>query len=392
MGESFGVSEPPFLLAEGFDELRPLPELQSIYRTYAWSVPLAPRSIHPWEIDGFEARATRAESTLRGRSLFLDLSAPVAELAAARETGQIAGRRLLLVGGQVAALLLAFAVLAAVGMRRDVEAAGQRLTWFGGRRWQVHLVTVAETAAVALLGAWSAGPRERSPRRCSRIGRARRPGCPRPLGARGRRDRRRVGLALAGALVLIVVLSVPGCRSVGAPSRRSTPRRSERFSPSSSPSPGETPTRSPRPGGGTGTLLLLLPGLVTFVVAVAAARLLVPGLRLLERLARGGRIHVRLAALSLARSPGRAAVAVTFLVASLGLGLFAVVYRSTLDDGLSEQAAYAVPQDFTVREDLSPDRARRAARGGSDFPSYEGWARGDRPFSAGRRAQEGPTS
>ena len=93
---------------------------------------------------------------------------------------------------------------------------------------------------------------------------------------------------------------------------------------------------------------------MTFVVAVAAARLLVPGLRLLERAARGGRIHMRLAALSLARSPGRAAVAVTFLVASLGLGLFAVVYRSTLDDGLSEQAAYAVPQDFTVREDLSP--------------------------------------
>src|SRR6185503_4710700 len=107
-------------------------------------------------------------------------------------------------------------------------------------------------------------------------------------------------------------------------------------------------------GGGTGTLLLLLPGLVTFVVAVAAARLLVPGLRLLERVARGGRIHVRLAALSLARSPGRAAVAVTFLVASLGLGLFAVVYRSTLDDGISKQAAYAVPRDFTVREDLSP--------------------------------------
>ena len=88
------------------------------------------------------------------RSLFLDLSAPLDELAAARETGELAGRRLLLVGGQVAALLLAFAVLAAVGMRRDVEAAGQRLTWFGGRRWQVHLVTAAETFTVAL----SAGP------------------------------------------------------------------------------------------------------------------------------------------------------------------------------------------------------------------------------------------
>ncbi len=356
VGESFGVAEPPFLLAEGFDELSGLSELDSIYRTYVWSVPLAPRSIHPWEIDSFEARATRTESTLRARSLFLDLSAPVAELAAARETGRVAGRRLLLVGGQVAALLLAFAVLAAVGMRRDVEAAAQRLTWFGGRRWQVHLVTVAETSAVALLGAvggWALGSAATalladvagSP-----------PGAVLGHSAlAGSGLAAAVGLAFAGALVLIVVLSVPGV-SLGG--RTFTPLDAAALGALLAVvlafARGDADARALGQGGGTGTLLLLLPGLVTFVVAVAAARLLVPGLRLLERAARGGRIHMRLAALSLARSPGRAAVAVTFLVASLGLGLFAIVYRSTLDDGLSEQAAYAVPQDFTVREDLSP--------------------------------------
>lgn len=356
VGESFGVSEPPFLLAEGFDELSALPELESIYRTYAWSVPLAPRSIHPWEIDGFEGRAVQAESTLRARSLFLDLSAPVSELAAARETGQIAGRRLLLVGGQVAALLLAFAVLAAVGMRRDVEAARRRLTWFGGRRWQVHLVTAAETVAVALFGAvlgWAVGS-------LATAVLADQAGS--PAGAvlghsalAGSGLAAAFGLAVAGALVLIVVLSVPGL-SLGG--RTFTPLDAAALGALLAVilafARGDADARSLGQGGGTGTLLLLLPGLVTFVVAVAAARLLVPGLRLLERLARGGKIQVRLAALSLARSPGRAAVAVTFLVASLGLGLFAVVYRSTLDDGLSAQSAYAVPRDFTVREDLSP--------------------------------------
>ncbi|HKO74010.1 MAG TPA: hypothetical protein VJU01_01735, partial [Gaiellaceae bacterium] len=355
VGESFGVVEPPFLLAEGFDELSALPQLQSIYRTYAWSVPLAPRSIHPWDIDGFEARATRAESTLRARSLFLDLSGPVAELAAARETGQIAGRRLLLVGGQVAALLLAFAVLAAVGMRRDVQAAAQRLTWFGGRRWQVHLVTVAETTAVALLGAavgWALG---------SAISALIADQADSPPGAvlahsalAGSGVAAAFGLALAAALVLIVVLTIPGVSFGG---RTFTPLDAAALGALLAIllafARGEADARSLGQGG-TGTLLLLLPGLVTFVVAVAAARLLVPGLRLLERGARRGRIHVRLAALSLARSPGRAAVAVTFLVASLGLGLFAIVYRSTLDGGLSEQAAYAVPEDFTVREDVSP--------------------------------------
>ena len=356
VGESFGVAEPPFLLAEGFDELSGLPELQSIYRTYAWSVPLAAGSVHPWEIDGFEARATRAESTLRARSLFLDLSAPVAELAVARETGQIAGRRLLLVGGQVAALLLAFAVLAAVGMRRDMEAAAQRLTWFGGRRWQVHLVTVAETTVVALLGVilgWALGSaitaliadRASSPPGAV-LGHS-------ALAVSGLLAA--LGLGLAAGLVLVIVLTIPGV-SLGG--RTFTPLDAAALGALLAIllafTRGDADARALGEGGGTGTLLLLLPGLVTFVVAVAAARLLVPGLRLLERGARRGRVHVRLAALSLARTPGRAAVAVTFLVASLGLGLFAIVYRSTLDDGLSAQAAYAVPQDFTVREDLSP--------------------------------------
>jgi hypothetical protein len=49
-------------------------------------------------------------------------------------------------------------------------------------------------------------------------------------------------------------------------------------------------------------------------------------------------------------------VAVTFLVASVGLALFALVYRSTLERGIDDQAAYAVPLDFTVREDLSPSK------------------------------------
>jgi hypothetical protein len=372
VGESFRVAEPPFLLAEGFDGLSGLPELDSIYRTYAWSVPLAPRSIHPWEIDSFEARATQTESTLRARSLFLDLSAPVDELAAARETGQVAGRRLLLVGGQVAALLLAFAVLAAVGMRRDVEAAAQRLTWFGGRRWQVHLVTVAETSAVAFLGAvvgWALGSAATA-LLADEAGSP--PGAVLGHSAlAGSGLAAAVGLALAGALVLIVVLSVPGV-SLGG--RTVTPLDAAALGALLAVvlafTRGDADARALGQGGGTGTLLLLLPGLVTFVVAVAAARLLVPGLRLLERAARGGRVHMRLAALSLARSPGRAAVAVTFLVASLGLGLFAIVYRSTLDDGLSEQAAYAVPQDFTLREDLSPT-GLVAPLEAAPFSSYE---------------------
>src|SRR5204863_10216393 len=104
---------------------------------------------------------------------------------------------------------------------------------------------------------------------------------------------------------------------------------------------------------GTGAVLLLLPALIAFVAAVVWARILRPALRALERRGRNAPVPVRLAALSLARNPGHAAVAVAFLVVSLGLALFAETYRSTLARGETDQAAFAVPADFVVREDLT---------------------------------------
>ena len=102
----------------------------------------------------------RARSTLRAESLVLDLDAPIDQLAEARETGQVAGRRLLLIGGQAAALLLAFGLLAAASLRRDTDAAWQRLTWLGARRWQLVLMSAAETGVAAVGGAlvgWAFG-------------------------------------------------------------------------------------------------------------------------------------------------------------------------------------------------------------------------------------------
>ena len=82
---------------------------------------------------------------------------------------------------------------------------------------------------------------------------------------------------------------------------------------------GATDTSSLAGGKGTGAVLLLLPGLVVFIAAVLAARAVGFVSRLLERAGRGGPLPLRLAALSLARNPGRAAIAVSFLVVSLGL-------------------------------------------------------------------------
>jgi hypothetical protein len=358
VGESFRPEQqPPFVLAEGFEALASLPALSGFYRTYAWVMPLDPAQIHPWEIDRFLSSVTRARATLKSESLFLDVAAPTEQLAAARSTGEVAGRRLLLIGGQAAALLLAFALLAATSMRRDAKAAWQRLTWRGAARWQLLVLSGVEAGTAALVGAvcgWALGAGltalvaesasspvwgilSHSVLSLSGLGAAvvlalaatavvllglRAPAL--PVGGRAISI---VDVAALGALLVVLVAVARG--------------QADASSLSSS---------------ATGTFLLLLPGLVTFVIAVVCARILSPGLRGLERATRGAGVSVRLASLSLARNPGHAAVAVTFLVASVGLGLFALVYRSTLEQGNEDKAAYEVPLDFVVREDLAPSR------------------------------------
>ena len=69
--------------------------------------------------------------------------------------------------------------------------------------------------------------------------------------------------------------------------------------------------------------------------------------------------------LSLARNPGGAAVTATFLVASLGLAIFATTYRSTLVTGQRDEAAYAAPAPYVVDENL-----------GELVPVLHGWTGG----------------
>ncbi|MGH3061574.1 MAG: hypothetical protein ACRDNA_09220, partial [Gaiellaceae bacterium] len=123
----------PLVLAEGVEGLVRSPELQSAYRSYSWVLPLESGTVRAWEIDRLAGDVARARSRLQSLSIAFDLTAPVEELRDAAEASDVASRRLLLVGGESAALLFAFAVLVAVSMRRDVEAARRRLSWFGAR-------------------------------------------------------------------------------------------------------------------------------------------------------------------------------------------------------------------------------------------------------------------
>jgi hypothetical protein len=102
--------------------------------------------------------------------------------------------------------------------------------------------------------------------------------------------------------------------------------------------------------GGDATLLLLLPGLVSFVAAVAAGRLIGPLMRAAERAARQGPSALRLALLALARAPSRTIATAAFLLVSVGLALFAASYRATLQRSARDEAAFAVPLDYVLSE------------------------------------------
>jgi len=341
----------PLVVAEGIDTLTRAPALANTYRSYAWVWPLAAGRPRLWQIGDLVAESERARAALSARSIGYSVQAPVEELRATERAATVAGRRLLLVGGEAAALLFAFVVLAARSMRRDLEAARRRLTWYGARRWHLRLLTGAESAAVAITGTvagWLVGL-------VAGALVAARSGA--PVGAVLRESvLAPAGLALALGIVALATVVIAVATSV--PSRVGS-----RFGPLDAAAlgalavvvasllGGAADESRLAEGEGTGLVLLLLPGLIAFAAAVAAARLFGPLVRLFGRLLDSS-IGARLAAVTLGRGPGAAAVTVAFLTLAFALALLAEGYRGTLVRAESDQASFAVPLDIVVREDL----------------------------------------
>ncbi len=345
----------PVVIANGVAGLSNTPELETFYRSYAWFLPIAGGDVHPWAIGAFQSRVQQLSSQIEASSDGFQVTAPTETLTEAAGSSRAAARRLLLLGGEGGALLLAFTTLAAAALRRDVTDARRRLTWFGARRWQVELFTLAESTAVAAFATaagWTLGgavaafvaARAGSPASevvshalLSRGG---------ILGA--------LGVTLVAGLLLFATVRAP---AVQVGHLAFTPLDAAALGAIAIVlvgwARGSVDAQELSSNGGTSAFLLLVPALIVFAGAVLCVRLLAPALRALGRAGRRGPIALRLAAASLARNPGHAAIAATFLVASLGLALFAVVYRSTLLHGQRDEAAYAVPAAHVLSEDLA---------------------------------------
>ena len=98
----------PLVVAEGIEALTKAPATANTYRSYAWVWPLSSGQPRLWEIDHLVGTSEQARAALSAASTGFSVQAPVEELRAMEHDADVAGRRLLLVGGEAAALLFAF--------------------------------------------------------------------------------------------------------------------------------------------------------------------------------------------------------------------------------------------------------------------------------------------
>ncbi|HZS24055.1 MAG TPA: hypothetical protein VFA30_03615, partial [Gaiellaceae bacterium] len=331
----FGESgkRPPILLADGVVGLMhtPLPDAGIVARTYGWVVPLAPRTVHDWQLDRLDDRLDAAQSSLERASDVFSVAAPTDTIAQVRTTSRVAAQRLLVLGGDAAVLLLGFAVLASGRLRRDHADVRRRLLWSGASRGQMLLVELTEVLGVTLVASiagWALGTGGGALL-------ARRLGSPGgPIVAHSIVTGRalELGLALAAATTATMLVALRA-DSIAFGGLRVTVADAAALGALAAVllalARGKADT-STLQSGGTGVVVLLLPALALFVLAVAAARLLGPALRGLERIARRAAPPVRIALLSLARNPGDVLLTVVFFVLSIGIAVFAMAYRATL--------------------------------------------------------------
>ena len=369
LGVSAGHRRPPATLIAGdVAAVSQMPALRGLYRTYAWTRPIDPRSLHSWDVGGLLDREARALSILGPGDSLWSISSPDQAVVDATSRSDTASTRLTLMGGEIAALLLAFVLLAASSLRADAVAERRRLERRGARRGQVVLFAVAEGGWVALLGvlagclialaagsviASSAGLPAEAVLRHSLLSAE--------------------GLALGAAALVLSTLVVVGVLLLGDGSLGARIADGAAVAAVAALALAAARGAANAGSGGTDPLLPFLPLLVALVCGVAVARLLPPLMRLAERRLRHASAAVRIAVVSVAREPLAPAVAAAFLAVALGLAFFATTYRETLSVGQGDQAAFDVPADVTLTEgaqlvrplDAAPLRRYQSLAGGT---------------------------
>jgi hypothetical protein len=324
----------PVLVTWDVAGLESLPGLSGVYRAHSWLAPLTTTGLRGWQLGGAEDRLARAQARLLLNGSQFSLSAPFTALDEARAQASAAPQRLQLAGGGAVAALALFIVLAGGGLRRDQQAELERLRNAGARTGHCVMFVAVEAGwlcAVALSVGVAAGAGaaallasgEGEP-----AGAILMHSLITPAGAIALAAGWLAATVLLGALVLLRSARLTDVLAVAAASAL-------------------VAALAEGPGSDHALALLLAP-LCCAAVGVLTFRAAGVVLRGAERVARGGPVLARLAFVNLARSPGVQALAIAFIAVAIGLGGFALAYRSTLVRSAADQAADRVPLDALV--------------------------------------------
>ena len=360
---SAGVSgSGPVLVTWDVAGLESLPGLSGLYRTHSWLAPLTVSGLRGWNLGGAEDRLARAQARLLLNGSQFSLSAPFTTLDEARAQASAAPQRLLLAGGGAVAALALFIVLAGGGLRRDQRAELERLRNAGARTDHCVMFVAVESGWLCA-GALSVGA-------AAGIGAA-------ALLASGEGEP-------AGAILMHSLITPAGVIALAAGWLAATVLlgalvlvRSARLTDVLAVVAASALVAALAAGPGSNhALALLLAPLCCAAVGVLAFRVAGVILRGAERVARGGPVLARLAFVNLARSPGVQALAIAFIAVAIGLGGFALAYRSTLIRSAADQAADRVPldalisagPDFSTPLDVAPLQRWQALAAGAVLP------------------------
>ena len=325
-------------------------------RSVVTTAALDPGVVHGSELRPLGARLRRELIRLeRAKPLgeavgpTIETTAPLARLDELADRGDVARERLLLVAGQAAALVIAFAGFAASARRRETRLLDEQLATLGASRVQIATARAVEAVLPGVLGTLVALVGVRI---AAEVIEAKR-GLPSSFVAAALPVETVVAIATVagGAIALLYASLAPWRRSrFGIGALELAALVALGLVAWQTATTGALDPAQIEAGARPGPILLLLPALAFFVTGVLLLRALPLALRLAERSTRATPLPVRLAFLSAARSPAQAAAATTFLAVALGSALFGLNYRATLEQQARDEARFSAGARWRIVE------------------------------------------
>jgi hypothetical protein len=333
----------PLLVANGTSAAAQLEALSEFQRQYAWVAPVDLERVRDLGVGPYLSRSAKADDNLARRWNGMQLTAPDSVLSDQQARAELSTRRFALLSGSAIALLLGFAAVGAIGLRRDDAAIATLLRRRGVGRGRVVALTMLESAVPVVVGTVVgvlAGALVSA------------------IGALGDATSAAEAAVRSGLPLIIVGAVVSWLLIVAVRSWPDTARASvawrvvEAVVVAGIAVAGLALARgavsATALNGGTDPLLASLPIIAVvcggLLVGRAWPALAVIGTRVLPRSFLAGRIGVGGAV----RRPLRPVATAAFLAAATGCAVFAAAYQATLHQGAAEQAAFTVPLDATV--------------------------------------------